>query len=210
MKMTELCRLMDKYGSDKGPNHHNYSKCYYTILKGLQNSPLVFLESGVGGYNFPDRGGGSLRAWEEFFPKAHIHGIDIYDKSPHNRGRVHTHIVDQTHEKQLSNLIDVIGAPDIILDDGSHISADVIFSFEVLFPRLKKGGLYIVEDLECSYWQEHFYGSDNIDDLTVITTMNYFKRLSDSLNREKFNYIGKVFVIESITFYKGFVAIKKL
>src|SRR5688572_24637704 len=112
--MNPLSKLFDKYGSDKGPNHHNYSEeTYYEELKGLQNSPLVFLEIGIGGYEYSDRGGGSLKAWEEFFPKAHIHGIDIYDKSPLNKGRVHTHICSQTHEVQLTNLINVIGAPDV-------------------------------------------------------------------------------------------------
>ncbi len=200
---------MDKHGSDKGPNHHHYSKHYFEILKGLQNSPLVFLEIGCGGYHFLDRGCGSLKAWEEFFLKSHIHGVDIYDKSFFNKGRVHTHICSQTHEKQLNNLIDVIGAPDIILDDGSHISSDVIFSFEVLFPRLKKGGIYIVEDTETSYWSEYFYGNDNIDDLTIKTSMNYFKRLADSLNSSKFNYIGPKFDIENISFYRGFIVIYK-
>lgn len=208
--MDQLSKLMDKYGSDKGPNHHNYSKSYYKILKGLQDSPLVFLEIGVGGYHYPDRGGGSLRAWEEFFPKAHIHGIDIHDKSPHNKGRVHTHICSQTHEIQLRNLIQSIGAPDIILDDGSHISSDIIFTFEHLFPKLKNGGLYIVEDTETSYWPEYFFGNPNIDDLTIKTSTNYFKRLSDSLNRAKFNYDGPIFNIESISFYTGFILITKL
>jgi len=200
---------MDKYGSDKGPNHHNYTKSYYKILKGLQNSPLVFLEIGVGGYDYPDRGGGSLKAWEEFFPNSHIHGIDKFDKSPLNKGRVHTHIVSQTHETELINLINVIGAPDIILDDGSHINQDIIFTFEILFPRLKSGGLYIVEDTETSYWKENYFGDTNIDDLTIVTSMNYFKRLADSLNSHIFNYIGPKFDIESICFYKGFIVIYK-
>lgn len=207
--MDKLSQLMNKHGSDKGPNHHNYSQEYFTILQGLQNSPLVFLEIGVGGYHYPDRGGGSLKAWEEFFPKSHIHGIDIYDKSPLNKGRVHTHIVSQTHPTQLNNLIDVIGSPNIILDDGSHISADIIFSFEILFPRLKSKGIYIVEDTECSYWADYFYGNDNIDDLTVVTTQNYFKRLTDSLNRTKFNYQGPLFDIQSISFHRGFIVIYK-
>lgn len=208
--MDQLSHLLNKYGSDKGPNHHNYSPYYYEIFKGLQNSPLVLLEIGVGGYDYPDRGAGSLRAWEEFFPYAHIHGIDLYDKSFFNKGRVHTHICSQIHEKQLNNLIDVIGAPDIIIDDGSHISSDAIFSFEILFPRLKSRGIYILEDTETSYWKEHFYGDSNIDDLTVKTSLNYFKRLTDSLNSTKFNYIGPKFDIKNISFYRGFVVIYKL
>lgn len=200
---------MDKYGSDKGPNHHGYSSHYFEILKGLQYSPLVFLEIGVGGYHYPDRGGGSLRAWEEFFPHSHIHGIDIYDKSSMNKGRVHTHIVDQTNKEQLENLINTIGSPDVILDDGSHINKDSIFAFETLFPRLKSGGLYIIEDTECSYWELNYFGSDNIDDLKVVTVMNYFKRLTDSFSDHIFHYVGPKFDIKNINFYKGFIVVYK-
>lgn len=207
--MDQLSQLMDKHGSDKGPKHHNYTPFYFKILKGLQNSPLVFLEIGIGGYNFKDRGGHSLRAWEEFFPKSHIHGIDIYDKSSIDKGRIHTHICSQNHPVQLTNLIGTIGSPDIIVDDGSHVNSDIILSFETLFPLLKKGGLYIIEDTETSYWTHNYGGSDNIDDLTVITTMNYFKRLSDSLNNIIFDYKGPLFDIESISFYKGFILITK-
>jgi len=207
--MDLLSQLAMKHQTDKGPQHHNYTPRYFEILKGLKNSPLILLEIGVGGYHFPDRGGGSLRMWEEFFPKAHIHGIDIYDKSPLNKGRVHTHIVSQTHEQQLINLINVIGSPDVIIDDGSHISSDIIFAFEILFPRLKKGGIYIVEDTETSYWKDHFFGSTDIDNLHVETSMNYFKRLTDSLNSDKFDYSGPKFDIESINFYKGFLVINK-
>ncbi len=41
---------------------------------------------------------------------------------------------------------------DIIIDDGSHHSNDVIASFDILFERLKPGGIYVVEDLHTSYW----------------------------------------------------------
>jgi len=207
--MDQLSKLLDKHGSDKGPSHHNYSGSYFKILQGLQNSPLVFLEIGVGGYQYPDRGGGSLKAWEEFFPKARIHGIDIYDKTPLNKGRVQTHIVSQIDTEGLNELISEIGTPDIILDDGSHINSDSIKSFEILFPKLKKGGIYILEDTECSYWELNYFGSDNIDDLKVITVLNYFKRLTDGLNSHIFAYDGPKFDIDSICFYKGFVVIYK-
>ncbi len=207
--MDQLSKLLDKHGSDKGPNHHGYSVHYYEILKGLQHSPLVFLEIGVGGYQYPDRGGGSLRAFEEFFTKGQIHGIDIYDKSPMNKGRVHTHLMSQTNREGLRALLTNIGTPDIILDDGSHVNAESIITFETLFPKLKKGGIYIVEDTECSYWELNYFGSENIDDLRVKTVMNYFKRLTDGLNAHIFPYDGPKFDIKSISFYKGFIVIYK-
>ncbi len=41
----------------------------------------------------------------------------------------------------------------MIIDDGSHISEHIITSFKTLFPHLKKGGLYFVEDLHAG-WAE--------------------------------------------------------
>jgi len=210
--MDTLSRLMDKHGSDKGPNHHNYSESYYKIFKGLQNSPLVFLEIGVGGYHYLDRGGGSLKAWEEFFPNSHIHGIDIYDKSYFNKGRVHTHIISQNHEQQLVNLINVIGKPDVILDDGSHINQDVIFTFEILFPRLKSGGIYIVEDTETAYYPDYgFGGCSDPYNCDKQTSMSYFHDLTHDLNHKYIPDHVHIFgdKIENISFYKGFIAIYK-
>jgi demethylmacrocin O-methyltransferase len=45
---------------------------------------------------------------------------------------------------------------DIILDDGSHINDDVIQSFKIMFPKIRKGGVYIAEDLQTSYWSNHY------------------------------------------------------
>lgn len=44
---------------------------------------------------------------------------------------------------------------DIIIDDGSHMVRHVIASFEALFPYLRRGGLYIIEDLHTSYWKRY-------------------------------------------------------
>jgi hypothetical protein len=42
---------------------------------------------------------------------------------------------------------------DIVIDDGSHHMADVRASFEHLFPKMKIGGLYLIEDLHTSFWR---------------------------------------------------------
>ena len=38
---------------------------------------------------------------------------------------------------------------DVIIDDGSHKPSDQIKSFEILWPMLSDGGLYIIEDVQC-------------------------------------------------------------
>ena len=69
---------------------------------------------------------------------------------------------------------------DVIVDDGSHVSAHVILSFETLYPSLKPGGIYIVEDIGTSYWP-HYGGSRDAN--AGWTMMNYFKRAADWVQR---------------------------
>jgi len=46
-----------------------------------------------------------------------------------------------------------------INDDGSHIPEHQLLTFNTLFPKLEVGGVYIIEDIETSYWtKEGLYG----------------------------------------------------
>jgi hypothetical protein len=68
---------------------------------------------------------------------------------------------------------------DIIIDDGSHKSSDIIKSFCLYFPLLEYDGVYIVEDLHCSYWVE-FEGGFNYE----YSAISFFKKLIDCINYE--------------------------
>jgi|AntAceMinimDraft_1070359.scaffolds.fasta_scaffold22263_2 hypothetical protein len=56
---------------------------------------------------------------------------------------------------------------DVIIDDGSHVPWHQIFTLETIFDTwLKPGGLYVIEDIETSYWtspEAKSYGYDIID-----------------------------------------------
>jgi hypothetical protein len=57
--------------------------------------------------------------------------------------------VDQADREQLTAIVDrEFGDEplDLVIDDASHLYAPTKASFEVLFPRLRPGGLYIIED----------------------------------------------------------------
>ena len=41
---------------------------------------------------------------------------------------------------------------DIVIDDCSHIGSYTLDSFRILFPRLKPGGYYVIEDWGTGYW----------------------------------------------------------
>jgi hypothetical protein len=104
------------------------------------------------------------------------------------------------------------GRFDIIIDDGSHVNGHVIDTFKFLFPRLKDGGIYVIEDTQTSYWEDYGGDSKNLDNPKTI--MNFFKKLTDSLNNQEFiiqDYIQSYYdkKIISIHFYHNIIFIYK-
>ncbi|MBI2810511.1 MAG: class I SAM-dependent methyltransferase [Candidatus Melainabacteria bacterium] len=164
----------DKYG------YHSYIKHYQKHFSPLRSKRLNLLEIGVGGYESPTSGGASLRMWKQYFSKGNIFGIDINDKSGIDETRIKTFQGDQSDSKFLSSVAEKIGCIDIIIDDGSHINSHVISSFECLFPLLAENGIYVVEDVQTSYWPN--FGGNSNDLSTNATMVGYFKNLVDGLN----------------------------
>ncbi|MFI9825463.1 class I SAM-dependent methyltransferase [Streptomyces sp. NPDC052013] len=178
----DLNKLAVHFKTDKWGTHR-YTQHYQRHLQHLKNKKFNLLEIGIGGYSRAGQGGASLRMWKAFFPNAHIFGMDIHDKSFVDEDRITTFIGDQSDPDSLNAVADKIGEIDVIIDDGSHRSPHVITTFETLFPRLKDGGIYAVEDTQSSYWPE-WMGSEDLD--AKHTSMGMLKRLTDGLNYEEF------------------------
>ena len=105
-----------------------------------------------------------------------------------------------------------IGEPDIIIDDGSHLNEHVIKTFQILFPKLKNGGIYVIEDTQTAYWPDYGGDSENLNNPS--TMMNFFKMLTDCVNHEEFlkkNYTPSYFDenIVSIQFYHNLIFVFK-
>lgn len=204
-KLAHLCQ------TDKVDDHF-YTPNYETYFKKLRRKKIILLEIGIGGFENPLKGGESLRMWKSYFRKGKIHGIDVYDKSIQEEKRIKTHIGSQIDEAFLKSTIRQIGAPDIIIDDGSHINQHVIKSFEILFPLLKDGGIYVIEDTQTAYWEKFGGTSSTVSNSN--TSLNYFKKLTDGLNYKEFlieNYTPSYYEknIISIQFYHNMVFITK-
>lgn len=212
---NDLQKLALAFGTDK-EGIHFYAKHYQQHFHGLRHKKMKVLEIGIGGYDCPKSGGNSLRMWAAYFYKSNVFGIDIYDKSCHNARRIKTFKGSQVDEKFIRNVMSEIGGCDIIIDDGSHNNDHVIKSFCILFPLMNKCGVYVVEDLQTSYWDEvagtKWGGSSDLN--ASHTSVNFFKRLVDSLNYKEFvneNYEPTYFDknIISIHFYHNLVFIYK-
>jgi hypothetical protein len=207
----DLPRLATIYGTDKWGIHH-YAPHYAWHFQYLRRKQITLLEIGIGGYDDPRDGGGSLRMWRRYFPNARIVGLDYFDKSPHAEKRIRIYRGDQSDEKLLRQIVAEVGRPDIIIDDGSHLNRHVIKSFEVLFPLLADDGIYVVEDTQTAYWPDEGGSSDNL--LTAPTSMCLLKSLVDGLNHEELIKPGYVPSyhdqhITALHFYHNLVFIQK-
>jgi hypothetical protein len=183
----DLPKLALAYGTDKEGAHY-YAQHYQHHFERFRNKKINVLEIGIGGYDSPEAGGNSLRMWKAYFSQANIYGLDIFDKSPHDEPRIKTIKGSQVDEELLKTIVKDMGGVDIVIDDGSHFSHHVIETFKVLFPLLNDGGIYAVEDLQTSYW-ENVGGVDwggSKDLAAEHTSMNFLKGLVDGLNHEEF------------------------
>jgi len=153
-----LTYLANRHGSDKGnmwPNKHNYTMHYHAYWQGLRKrSNLKILEVGLcrglhEGWDQTDVP--SIRMWLKYFPNAMIHGYDCSDFSFITHSRLRIYQGDQGSREDLEQFTKQHGGNfDIIIDDGSHASRDQQISLGVLFSHLKKGGHYVIEDID---WQ---------------------------------------------------------
>lgn len=200
-----------KYGTDKWGGH-KYTPHYDSFFSKYRNEPIRFLEIGVGGGRHRDQGGASLRMWKEYFPRAQIVSIDIFDKSTQEEERIKIYQGDQSDEAFLEKVVAEAGPFDIIIDDGSHRNNHIIKSFEILFPKLKDDGIYAVEDLQSTYWPKK--GGDSFNLNNKKTAMNFFKRLVDRLNYEEIDnpyykptYLDKHIV--AMSFFHNMVFVQK-
>ena len=206
-----LTKLAELYRTDKTDGHW-YTAHYMNHLRKFKNKKIKLLEIGVGGYENPKAGGNSLRMWKKYFIFGKIYAIDIYDKSALQEKRINIYQGSQVDREFLKKITDEIGLFDIIIDDGSHLNEHIIESFKILFPKLKDGGVYVIEDTQTSYWED--YGGDSKDLNNAKTAMNFFKSLTDCLNYQEIpneNYKESYFdkKIVSIHFYHNLVFIHK-
>lgn len=182
--MIKLSELAIKHGTDKW-GHHFYCDTYQQYFDKLRDQPITLLEMGFGGYQYPDQGGGSMKMWAEYFTNAaaQLFVSDIYDKNLDGfDSRIKfVKVNPDAFTFDVLRKIDY----DIIIDDASHNSNDIINAFTVLFPQIKSKGIYVVEDTQTSYWEVAQYsGCADLRGEPKSSTMNYFKHLVDCVNHE--------------------------
>jgi len=153
--MRSLDEIALTYVTDKRASAHNYLEKYERYFGPRRDYAKIVLEIGV-------KFGKSIEVWKEYFTEAHIVGIDIDPKCKRHEGvRKSVYIGNQSDLSFLKSVMDDTGAPDIIIDDGSHKGKDILASWQFLWNFLKPGGIYIIEDISTSYnWPNNTDFSD--------------------------------------------------
>lgn len=156
-----------------------YLPVYDRLFAELRDKCSRLLEIGI-------NAGGSLEVYAKYFSSAEVvAGIDINQncaKIQFNDPRIALFIGDATQDSARAVLQKSLQLFDLIIDDGSHQSGDIIRAFLNLVGLLAPGGVYVVEDLHCSYWSEFKGGLKH-----PMSAIAFFKRLIDVVNHEHWN-----------------------
>ncbi len=156
--------------TDKASNIHDYLHFYDRRLAHLRAEAFVLIEIGV----FK---GGSCRSWGEYFPNAQIVGLDV-DPSCKNyeAGNIAIRIGDACDTGFLFSVIEEFGRPTVAIDDGSHRWDHQIMALQTLFPLVKPGGYFIMEDLDTSF-SEHLKQA-RFEGVSSVSAFDYLSLLA--------------------------------
>ena len=184
MKKFQKEFIIEESRTDK-VSHHGYHRFYPWFLAHFRNKEINLLEIGI------DRTE-SLKLWKGYFDKLNLHGLDIDEKKFQDE-EVTLHRVDQSNDVELDSFVKNIGINfDIILDDGSHVPDHQMLTIKKLWHLLKPGGVYIIEDIETSYWKRSsIYGYrfnagkkgiiQNFYDLVDVINAEFSKKINRNL-----------------------------
>lgn len=156
--MKTLTEIGLQHNTDKATYHH-FTQIYEPYFNKIRDKQLNILEIGI--FN-----GGSLRMLKEYFFTSKIYGIDFDASRCFTEERIQTKHGDQTDIAFLASVFPGIEF-DVIIDDGGHTMQQQQVSLEALLPRLKTGGIYVIEDLHTSY-EHDFLAPNNFTTLNLI------------------------------------------
>lgn len=117
----------------------SYLDIYEPYFESIRTMVRSVLEFGVAA-------GGSLRTWRDYFPNAEIYGVDVNPEAlTRECDRVHVMCCSQDSQEVVT-LGESMGGLDIVVDDGSHVNQLTVASFRNVWPLVKHGGFYVIED----------------------------------------------------------------
>jgi hypothetical protein len=144
-RAANLTDMADARGLDQGSKKHRFAELYNMLLHPYRGRAIKMGLLGLG--DIEDGVSREIDMWMEFLPKAHIYGLDWRDgvKAPDPRvtiGKTGFETVQELREASAE-----LPELDVVLDDATHASHHQQNAFLAIFPKVKSGGLYMIEDL---------------------------------------------------------------
>lgn len=181
-------------------DHHSYESMYekylglYRFARPFAGKAVKLLEIGIG----PKGTAKGFRLYKEYLPTVEYYGFEIQNQleqfatsgvlTADEVAWLETHVMVGNQSKSVDRIrVQRRWGPfDIIVDDGSHMSAAQIATFRHLFlDALKPGGTYIVEDLETSFQPQN---DAELERLRSGTAMSFVKFVADLIYGLNFHW----------------------
>lgn len=210
--MNRLSKLANKWKTDKGTSYgdaHGYTEFYQQFFEKYEHPKII--EIGV-------LDGASIHMLNEFFDgDCEIWCCDWnadYANNVKDLKNVHFHWIDAGNKESIENFRKSVENIrfNIIIDDASHQSQHQFNLLSGLHTLLSDDGIYIIEDIHFSRWNEGGYNNDLTNPpLFFINFMWPSNQLTEEENTELLDKIDNVFIfgrkntsnIDMITKYRG-------
>jgi len=174
--MKSLFELYHEHEGKVSDKWSTYLSEYDRLFSAYRDKPVSMLEIGI-------QNGGSLEIWSKYFQDVQsLVGCDINldcAKLAFDDPRIRVVIGDANTDVTEREILGHSAHFDLIIDDGSHTSSDIVKSFTRYFRHLSDGGIFVAEDLHCSYWKSFEGGL-----YYPYSSIAFFKRLTDVVNHE--------------------------
>jgi len=237
LPITEMCQMASKYGTDK--HSFGYTSVYYEIMKEFRNETVNIFEIGIfkgasirmwhnfflSGKIYGIDNGRLLPAAKIKYgscenpsdddakllqPDAILENIR-YEWLENDRIKCFT--ADQRSENQLHNAFNYFNCNefDVILDDGHHFQEHQQKSLGIMFPNIKSGKYYIIEDVidhaqlldGKMYWGQKEKDASDTTDFVFTSFIKTGKLESPYLSKEQSEYIvnniDDIFLYENLS-----------
>ena len=142
-----LIKLVNNVRTDKN-TIHSFLELYHSLFNEIRDSVKKVLEIGI-------CYGGSIKLWNDYFPNAEIHGMDIIGpesiwKEIFGKEKIILHIGVDSYTETVVNTLPMDF--DIIIDDGPHTLESMISVVNLYIPLLAVNGMLIIEDIQDINW----------------------------------------------------------
>ena len=142
------------FWTDKQRRHQYLSRLYEPLFAPYRDQPQRLLELG-------SAHGGSLTLWAEWFDSVELVGVDIHPNSANGEfipdmasPKYDAFLVNHCYDGFTAERAQELGQFDIIIEDAEHSQRQMLQTIDMYWPRVKQGGLLIIEDIHSAVSRE--------------------------------------------------------